>query len=95
MLDWVIVGCESGPGARPCDVAWIRSLIAQCDAANVSVFVKQAVELRGQDALPGVQLGDVHPVAFGKGSHRKPGGVIELPYIDGEQHAAFPEVNHG
>jgi len=40
-LDWVIVGGESGPGARPCDVAWIRSIVAQCKAAAVPVFVKQ------------------------------------------------------
>lgn len=40
-LDWVIVGGESGPGARPCDVAWIRSLVDQCHAANVACFVKQ------------------------------------------------------
>lgn len=40
-LDWVIVGGESGPGARPCDVAWIRSILAQCQAAGVPCFVKQ------------------------------------------------------
>lgn len=40
-LDWVIVGGESGPGARPCDVAWIRSIVGQCKAAAVPVFVKQ------------------------------------------------------
>ncbi|MCR4338625.1 MAG: phage Gp37/Gp68 family protein [Gemmatimonadaceae bacterium] len=40
-LDWVIVGGESGPGARPFDVAWARSVIAQCKAAGVPVFVKQ------------------------------------------------------
>ena len=40
-LDWVIVGGESGPGARPCDVAWIRSIVQQCKATKVSVFVKQ------------------------------------------------------
>ncbi len=38
---WVIVGGESGPGARPCDVAWIRSLVRQCRAAAVPIFVKQ------------------------------------------------------
>lgn len=38
-LDWVIVGGESGPGARPCDVAWIRSIVEQCKAAGVPVFV--------------------------------------------------------
>lgn len=41
MLDWTIVGGESGPGARPCDVAWIRSITDQCKAAGVSCFVKQ------------------------------------------------------
>jgi protein gp37 len=40
-LDWVIAGGESGPGARPCDLAWIRSIVTQCKAAGVPCFVKQ------------------------------------------------------
>lgn len=40
-IDWVIVGGESGHGARPCNVAWIRSIVAQCKAAGVTCFVKQ------------------------------------------------------
>ncbi|MDO8357242.1 MAG: phage Gp37/Gp68 family protein [Nitrospirota bacterium] len=40
-LNWVIVGGESGPGARPCDVSWIRSIRDQCQKAGVPVFVKQ------------------------------------------------------
>jgi hypothetical protein len=40
-LDWVIVGGESGPGSRPCDVAWVRSIVRQCKDAAVPVFVKQ------------------------------------------------------
>ncbi len=40
-IDWVIVGGESGPGARPCDVQWIRSIAQQCKAAKVACFVKQ------------------------------------------------------
>lgn len=40
-ISWVIIGGESGPGARPCDVAWIRSLVVQCRAASVPAFVKQ------------------------------------------------------
>lgn len=40
-IDWVIVGGESGPRARPCDVAWIRSIVEQCHAARVPCFVKQ------------------------------------------------------
>jgi protein gp37 len=41
MIDWVIVGGESGPGARPFDLAWARSLVRQCQAAGVAVFYKQ------------------------------------------------------
>ena len=40
-LDQCIVGGESGPGARPCDVSWIRSIRDQCRAAGVKCFVKQ------------------------------------------------------
>jgi protein gp37 len=40
-IAWVIVGGESGPGARPMDVAWARSIVGQCKAAGVSCFVKQ------------------------------------------------------
>ncbi len=40
-LDWIVVGGESGLGARPFDLAWARSTIAQCRAAGVACFVKQ------------------------------------------------------
>lgn len=40
-LHWVIVGGESGPGARACRVDWVRSLVAQCKASEVACFVKQ------------------------------------------------------
>jgi protein gp37 len=40
-LDWIVVGGESGPGARPFDLAWARSAIAQCRSASVPCFVKQ------------------------------------------------------
>jgi protein gp37 len=40
-IHWVIVGGESGPGARPCNVDWIRSIVRQCEAYDVPVFVKQ------------------------------------------------------
>ena len=40
-IDWVIAGGESGPDARPCDVAWLRSIVGQCRDAGVPVFVKQ------------------------------------------------------
>jgi protein gp37 len=40
-LDWLIVGGESGPHARPFDLAWARSAIAQCREAGAACFVKQ------------------------------------------------------
>ena len=40
-LDWVIVGGESGPDARLFDLALARSIVQQCKAAGVPVFVKQ------------------------------------------------------
>jgi protein gp37 len=40
-ITWVVCGGESGPGARPCDVSWIRSVVKQCLTAEVACFVKQ------------------------------------------------------
>lgn len=40
-LDWVIVGGESGPDARPMDPDWVREIVRQCRAADVAPFVKQ------------------------------------------------------
>lgn len=37
----VITGCESGPNRRPCKIEWVESIVEQCRAANVPVFVKQ------------------------------------------------------
>jgi protein gp37 len=40
-LDWVIVGGESGPGARRMNSEWVESLQDQCAAAGVAFFFKQ------------------------------------------------------
>ncbi len=40
-IGWVIVGGESGPGARPMNPAWARSVRDQCIAAEVAYFHKQ------------------------------------------------------
>lgn len=40
-FDWVIVGGESGPGARPMDLEWARSIRDQCAGAGVPFFMKQ------------------------------------------------------
>lgn len=97
-LDWVIAGCESGPGARPCDVEWLRSLRDQCAGAvgvgrgaGIPFFLKQAVE----QAVERGKSNDA--IVSGPGSHRKyggkSGGVIESPYLDGKQWTQFPLVS--
>lgn len=107
----MIAGCESGPDARPCGVTWLRSLRDQCASARVSFFLKQAVAGCGcppthaHNNFEGCEScyctsspsgpGSHGGVTDGPGSHRKGGGVIELPYLDGVQHAAFPEVSRG
>ena len=40
-VDWVIAGGESGPNARPMDIAWGRDLRDECAAQNVKFFFKQ------------------------------------------------------
>lgn len=40
-IDWVIVGGESGPGARPMAAEWVLSILAQCQSARVPFFFKQ------------------------------------------------------
>jgi protein gp37 len=48
-VDWVIVGGESGPGARPMHPDWARSLRDQCAAAGVPFLFKQWGEFAGAD----------------------------------------------
>lgn len=46
LLDWVIVGCETGPKRRPCDTQWVADIVQQCCEAAVPVFVK-AIDIDG------------------------------------------------
>jgi protein gp37 len=40
-IDWIILGGESGPGARPVDPSWVRDIRDQCARAGVPFFFKQ------------------------------------------------------
>ena len=84
-IGWAIVGCESGPGARECSVRWLESLRDRCESSGVPFFLKQA--RCGCDPCD-----EFCPIKAGAGSKRKAGGVIELPYLYGVKHAAFPGV---
>ncbi|MEG4838359.1 DUF5131 family protein [Microcoleus sp. B9-D4] len=41
MLNWAIIGGESGSDARACETNWIKSIVYQCQKAETAVFVKQ------------------------------------------------------
>lgn len=57
-LNWIVVGGESGPGARRFDVDWARNTVKQCKAAGVSCFVKQFGANSGEERDT---KGDWHP----------------------------------
>jgi len=89
-LDWIIVGGESGPGARPTHPDWVRSIRDQCAAAGVAFHFKQWGDLEPDEIGPedprsiGVPPGHVEFRRVGKkAAGRKLDGVI---------HDAFPMV---
>ena len=49
-VDWVIVGGESGPGARPVSPSWVREIRDRCEAAGVPFFFKQWGGVRKKEA---------------------------------------------
>lgn len=102
-IDLVIVGGESGPGARPMHPAWVRSICGQCAAAGVAFFFKQ--------------WGDWHPwgealadrtknyLSFGKDPARyrilddeaivaRVGKKAAGRILDGVEHNGMPEARH-
>lgn len=42
-IDWIIVGSESGPGARPMDLDWVRSIRDQCHDIGIPLWFKQEI----------------------------------------------------
>lgn len=58
-ISWVIVGGESGPGARPMHPDWARSLRDQCQSAGVPFFFKQWGEWSEVDGGPPNRVFDV------------------------------------
>lgn len=84
-LDWIIIGGESGPKARRCDVAWVRSIVRQCKAAGVACFVKQlgSRPCMGKSEY-GVEVGPLKTI------HPKGGDPAEWP--EDLQVREFPEA---
>jgi protein gp37 len=99
-LDWLIVGGESGPGARPCAEEWIEDIIGQCASAKVPLFVKQlgAVSVSEERAYKTDEEGRANGLtsrwAWSAGlKDRKGGDPSEWP--EHWRVRQFPEVRRG
>lgn len=89
-LDWVVVGGESGPGARPMEEAWARSLRDQCVAAEVAFHFKQWGEwlpaMCDGALIDGTQHLNCSDAAVRMGKHKS--GRL----LDGRVWDEYPEV---
>jgi len=47
LIQWIIVGAESGPRRRPCKIEWVENVVEQCKGAGVPVYIKQ-IEINGK-----------------------------------------------
>jgi len=76
-LDWVIVGGESGPKARPAHPDWFRSIRDQCQSAGVPFFFKQWGEWIPVDEVPSgyAHYNDVKTP--GKGGHVRRSRLVD------------------
>lgn len=92
-LDWVIVGGESGPQARPMVLGWARSLVAQCQAADVPVFVKQLGAMPMVSEESWAATGPRVHLLNHRNNRRVPAGFVPLKFMDrkGGEIAEWPE----
>ena len=81
-IDWVIAGGESGPGARPMQVEWVRSIRDTCVRSEVPFFFKQwggvfkkrtgrALDGRTWDQMPAVAAGTPKVVPYRAAAARR------------------------
>ena len=84
-LDWVIVGGESGPGARPMHPDWARSLRDQCAPAGVPFLFKQWGEWLPDNQNPEISgpCGESQAIRVGKKAAGR--------HLDGIEHNSFPQ----
>lgn len=77
--DWVIVGGESGPGARPFNLNWAEGLREQCRAADVAFFMKQIGSRPVWDGKKRSDGTPFYPVLKYAAKDRKGGDPLEWP----------------
>jgi protein gp37 len=78
-IDWVIVGGESGKGARPMHPDWVRSIRDQCASAGVPFFMKQWGEWQPLDQIQEKILHGAHGVISRNGRFRFDTDIADPP----------------
>jgi protein gp37 len=104
-LDWIIVGGESGPDARPMHPAWARDIRDQCAAAGVPFLFKQFGEFspvlfRGKESVVVLPRGEVlrgknvldHPNEANGEIMWRVGKKAAGRVLDGVEHNGYPEA---
>lgn len=79
-IDWVIAGGESGPGARPVRIDWLREIRDACRSQEVAFFFKQwggRTPKSGGNVLDGEQWLDLPNIAAGRRTN-----VVQDPSVD-------------
>lgn len=92
ILDWVIVGGESGPGARPMHPDWAESLQKQCAAVGVAFFFKQWGQYEADRIGPEDPRSSLHPP--GHVIFRKVGKEQAGRKLHGREWNEMPGGNH-
>jgi protein gp37 len=89
-LDWIIVGGESGPRARPFDLAWARDIVAQCRTAGVAAFVKQ-LGARPTEGTHRVPWGRGYPSPQAAMTYRDEPKPLTLKHSHGSDMSEWPD----
>jgi protein gp37 len=96
-IDWVIVGGESGHGARPMNIQWARSLRDQCSTAGVSFLFKQWGEWAPDEHFTHTPARDSDLWEWGEGDvitarSWRYGKKAAGRQLDGRTHDEFPKM---
>lgn len=91
-LSWVVMGGESGPGARPANPQWFRDIRDQCAVAGTPLLHKQNGSWVSVSEVAGP---GVHRTFDDGRTVRRVGKKLAGRLLDGVEHNSFPEVRHG
>lgn len=89
-IQWVIVGGESGHGARPMSISWVRALQSQCQEADVSFFFKQWGEHTPYYEAVDPVAGKLFMAEYPKGTMKRVGKHVAGRLLDGRTWDELP-----